>query len=72
MIIDHNPLNYLETANLGTVKQWWMVQLAEFDFEVYYKPGQQNTNADVLSRIPSGKEPEQEYSVKNSRVQAPV
>ncbi len=53
VITDHNPLRYLETANLGAVEQRWMAQLSEFDFEVYYKPGRQNTNADVLSRIPS-------------------
>lgn len=39
VVTDHNPLRYLETANLGAVEQRWMAQLAEFDFEVYYKPG---------------------------------
>ncbi len=65
VITDHNPLHYLETANLGAVEQRWMAQLSEFDFEVYYKPGRQNTNADVLSRIPSCEEPEQEDSAKD-------
>ncbi len=65
VITDHNPLRYLETANLGAVEQRWTAQLSEFDFEVYYKPGRQNTNADVLSRIPSCEEPEQEDSAKD-------
>ncbi|KAL7883683.1 hypothetical protein SRHO_G00013410 [Serrasalmus rhombeus] len=59
VVTDHNPLRYLETANLGAVEQRWVAQLAEFNFEVCYKPGRQNTNADVLSRIPSREEPEE-------------
>uniref|UniRef100_A0A3B3QN89 Gypsy retrotransposon integrase-like protein 1 n=1 Tax=Paramormyrops kingsleyae TaxID=1676925 RepID=A0A3B3QN89_9TELE len=58
VITDHNPLRYLETANLGAVEQRWAAQLAEFDFEVQYKPGSQNTNADVLSRMALALEPE--------------
>lgn len=50
VITDHNPLRYLETANLGAVEQSWIAQLSEFDFEVFYKPGKKNTNADVLSK----------------------
>lgn len=65
VITDHNPLCYLETANLGAVEQWWMSRLSEFDFEVYYKPGRQNTNTHVLSMIPSGEEHEQEDSAKD-------
>lgn len=34
VVTDHNPLRYLETANLGAVWQRWIAQLAEFDFEV--------------------------------------
>ena len=29
----------------------WRLQLAEYDFEVVYKPGTQNGNADALSRV---------------------
>lgn len=39
VITDHNPLRYLETANLGAVEQHWVAQLAELNFEVLYKPG---------------------------------
>ncbi|XP_041958650.1 uncharacterized protein cuzd1.1 [Alosa sapidissima] len=58
VVTDHNPLRYLETANLGAVEQRWVAQLAEYDFDVHYKPGRENTNADVLSRIPQTQEPE--------------
>ncbi|KAI4904285.1 hypothetical protein NFI96_007443, partial [Prochilodus magdalenae] len=58
VVTDHNPLRYLDTANLGAVEQRWVAQLAEYNFDVFYKPGKQNTNADVLSRLPSQEEPE--------------
>lgn len=55
---DHNPLRYLSSANLGAVEQYWVAQLAEFHFDILYKPGRQNVNADVLSRILDQIEPE--------------
>lgn len=42
-----------------------MAQLAEFNFEVHYKPGRMNQNADVLSRIPVATEPEVEDEEKD-------
>ena len=48
---DNNPLKYLSTAKLGAYEQKWAAQLAEFDFEIKYRPGKQNTNADALSRL---------------------
>lgn len=65
VVTDHNPLRYLGTANLGAVEQRWAAQLAEYDFEVCYKPGRQNTNTDVLSRIPVGTEADEEDSGKD-------
>ncbi len=65
VITDHNPLRYLETANLGAVEQRWVAQLSEFNFEVCYKPGRQNVNADVLSRIPWGIEPKKNDTGKD-------
>lgn len=65
VITDHNPLRYLETANLGAVEQRWVAQLAELNFEVLYKPGRLNTNADALSRIPAREVPEQEDTEKD-------
>ncbi|KAL2098256.1 hypothetical protein ACEWY4_007463 [Coilia grayii] len=50
---DNNPLSYLHTAKLGKVEQRWASQLALFDFELKYRPGTMNRNADALSRLPS-------------------
>lgn len=49
---DNNPLAHLNTANLGAVEQRWAAQLAGFQFEVHYRPGRTNGNADALSRWP--------------------
>ncbi|KAL1254904.1 hypothetical protein QQF64_012965 [Cirrhinus molitorella] len=47
------------------VEQRWVAQLAEFNFEVLYKPGRLNTNADALSRLPSEEVSEQEDTEKD-------
>lgn len=47
---DNNPLSYLQTAKLGALEQRWASQLAAFDFEIRYRPGRVNGNADALSR----------------------
>ncbi len=65
VVTDHNPLRYLGTANLGAVEQRWVAQLAEFHFEVLYKPGRLNTNADALSRLPTKEEPERDDTEKD-------
>jgi hypothetical protein len=31
----------------------WSLRLAEYDFEIKYKKGEEYTNADALSRLPS-------------------
>uniref|UniRef100_A0A8C1XCE3 Gypsy retrotransposon integrase-like protein 1 n=1 Tax=Cyprinus carpio TaxID=7962 RepID=A0A8C1XCE3_CYPCA len=47
---DNNPLSHLTSAKLGATEQRWASQLACFDFEVKYRPGRCNKNADALSR----------------------
>lgn len=49
---DNNPLAHLNTANLSAVEQRWAAQLTGFQFEVCYRPGRTNGNADALSRWP--------------------
>lgn len=49
---DNNPLVHLDTAKLGAVEQRWVAQLANYQFEVKYRPGHSNQNADLLSRLP--------------------
>ncbi|XP_067309059.1 uncharacterized protein [Pseudorasbora parva] len=54
---DNNPLSYLQTAKLAAVEQRWVSQLALFDFELKYRPGTANRNADALSRLPVNSAP---------------
>lgn len=51
VLTDNNPLKYLSTAKLGAYEQKWAAQLTDFDFEIKYRPGKLNTNADVLSGL---------------------
>ena len=47
---DNNPRSHLKTAKLGAVEQRWVSELAQFDFQVVYRPGSHNAGADALSR----------------------
>lgn len=47
---DNNPLSHLSSAKLAATEQRWAAQLASFDFEIKYRSGKSNTNADALSR----------------------
>ena len=47
---DNNPLTHLKTAKLSTVEQRWVGELASFDFQIVYRPGRINRNANALSR----------------------
>ena len=37
---DHNPLAHLDTAKLGATEQRWVAQLAPFDLQIKYLPGE--------------------------------
>uniref|UniRef100_A0A8C2FIK4 Gypsy retrotransposon integrase-like protein 1 n=1 Tax=Cyprinus carpio TaxID=7962 RepID=A0A8C2FIK4_CYPCA len=58
---DNNPLSYLNSAKLGATEQRWVSQLAIFDFEIKYRPGRVNGNADSLSRQYSSCVPTQSF-----------
>jgi hypothetical protein len=50
---DHWPLEWLMTSQMLTgMHAWWTLTLQEFDFEVKYRKGLVNMNADGLSRNP--------------------
>lgn len=53
VITDNNPLVHLQTAKLGAVEQRWVAQLANYDYQLQYRPGREHTNADALSRLPA-------------------
>ena len=53
IITDHRPLTYLfSIKDPGSRLIRWRLKLEEFDYEVVYKAGKYNTNADALSRPP--------------------
>ena len=47
---DNNPLSHLQSAKLGATEHRWAAQLAAFNFEIKYRSGRSNKNADALSR----------------------
>ena len=49
---DHRPLTWLMSLKDPNSKLMrWKIKLDEFNFEIKYKQGKLNTNADALSRI---------------------
>ena len=51
---DNSPLTYVLTSvKLNATGLRWVGELADFNFEIWYRPGKLNTDADSLSRIPA-------------------
>jgi transposase InsO family protein len=49
---DHNPLTYILTsAKLDSTGHRWLADLTNFNFDIEYKPGKHNGDADALSRM---------------------
>ena len=49
---DHHSLQWLMKATTPARLVRWALRLAEYDFEIKYKRGDSNANADTLSRLP--------------------
>lgn len=50
---DNNPLTHvLTSAKLDATGQRWVSALAAFDFDILYRPGLRNGDADAMSRYP--------------------
>ena len=50
---DNNPLTYvLSTAKLNSTGHCWLSELADYNFDITYRPGKVNRDADTLSRLP--------------------
>lgn len=50
---DNNPLSYvLTTAKLDATGYRWLANLSTFSFDIKYRSGKQNADADALSRLP--------------------
>ena len=53
LLTDHNPLTSLKgIKDVGGRLARWMLFLQQFDFNIQYKKGSANSNADTLSRRP--------------------
>ncbi|XP_039313009.1 uncharacterized protein LOC120359490 [Solenopsis invicta] len=53
LVTDHKPLVWLHSVKDPTSRfVRWRLKLAEYDYEVVYKAGKANANADALSRNP--------------------
>ena len=53
VVTDNNPLTYvLTTARLDATGHRWLAALSTYDFDIVYRAGQQNADADGLSRRP--------------------
>ena len=50
---DNNLLTYvLTTTRLDATRQRWVASLANYNFNIFYRSGKLNVEADALSRIP--------------------
>ena len=53
VVTDNNPLTYcMTTAKLNATTVRWVNELADFDFDIRYKPGRNHNDVDTLSRLP--------------------
>ena len=51
---DNNPVTYVFTsAKLDATGHRWLASLAAFHFDIRYRPGRNNADADALSRLPA-------------------
>ena len=51
---DNNPLTYILTsAKLDATTQRWVAALSSYDFDIIYRAGVSNADADGMSRHPS-------------------
>jgi len=52
IVTDHRALNWLfNIKHPGSRLTRWRLNLAEYEYEIHFKPGASNTDADALSRI---------------------
>ena len=54
LVTDHRPLVWLHNVKdpISRIMRW-RIKLNEYDYDIVYKPGKVNSNADALSRNPS-------------------
>lgn len=63
VLTDNNPLTYvLTSAKLDATSHRWLAALSLYNFDIHYKSGQHNVDADGLSRRPHGPAQDDEES----------
>ena len=76
LFTDHEALKWLQTQmDLNKRQARWLSILAEYDFEIQYRPGKQNVLADAMSRPPSVEQPTlptQDNVLISSEVSSPL
>lgn len=68
---DNNPLTYmLSTAKLSAVGHRWLSALSTYDFDVQYRPGRHNIDADLFLRNMPGESSEEWTTIPQSCVKS--
>lgn len=68
---DNNPLTYVTTtARLDATGHRWLASLAAYDFDIVYRSGKKNQDADALSRRPHEVETEEERTITRQEMAA--
>ena len=53
LITDHAPLQWLSAQKMEGLLARWALAMQEYDFDIKYRKGTKNANADTLSRCPT-------------------
>nr|XP_023659188.1 uncharacterized protein LOC111839473 [Paramormyrops kingsleyae] len=68
---DNNPLTYILTsAKLSAVGHRWLAALSTYTFDVKYRPGRHNIDADLLSRNMSDEKAEEWVTIPQTGVKS--
>ena len=72
VLTDNNPLTYvLTSAKLHATGQRWAAALEQYNFDIFYRLGMKNTDADAMSRYPHTEIPgEDKIQIENKVVKA--
>lgn len=49
LLSDHAPLQWLSAQEMEGMLCWWALAMQEYDFQITFRKGSQNSNADALS-----------------------
>ena len=58
----------LEIAKLDATGHRWIAALGAYDFQIKYRPGKSNADADSLSRMPQTSDPDGYFEVSQDSI----